>query len=73
MCGEYDNLWEGSLYFFRNYLILNVRYFIIFVLVLWGLDFVFKEYVILYYFLDFKINLIFVVYFFKLDFFFWGL
>lgn len=58
MCGEYDNLREGSLYSFRNYLTLNARYLITSAPASRGSDPVPKEYAILYHFLDSKTNLI---------------
>lgn len=60
MCGEYDNLREGSLYSFRNYLTLNARYLITSAPASRGSDPVPKEYAILYHFLDSKTNLILV-------------
>lgn len=62
MCGEYDNLREGSLYSFRNYLTLNARYLITSAPASRGSDPVPKEYAILCHFLDSKTNLILVAY-----------
>lgn len=62
MCGEYDNLREGSLYSFRNYLTLNARYLITSAPASLGSDPVPKESAISYHFLDSKTNLILFAY-----------